>query len=75
MPSAATAAALAGLPTRAEYIADHGRAQRAKTDPDTARQAAALGVPLLEEDDGAFGPAQEDPIQQRAAPARQPVKV
>ena len=50
-----------GRPTRAEYVADHGRAKRARTDPDTARQAAALGVPLLEEDDGALGPEPGDP--------------
>ncbi|CAK0881852.1 unnamed protein product [Prorocentrum cordatum] len=45
---------LGGARTRcglgAEYIADHGRAKRAKTDPDTARQAATLGVPLFDED-------------------------
>ncbi|CAK0819717.1 unnamed protein product, partial [Prorocentrum cordatum] len=50
-----------GQPTRAEYVADHGRAKRARTDPDTARQAALLGVPLLEKDDGALGPEPEGP--------------
>ncbi|CAK0812954.1 unnamed protein product [Prorocentrum cordatum] len=50
-----------------EYVTDHGRAKRGRTDPATARQAAALGVPLLEEDDGALGPVPKDPTSGRPA--------
>ena len=41
-----------GRPTRAEYVEDVRRAKRAKVDPEAQRQAAALGVPLLQADDG-----------------------